>query len=778
MLKRKLTVILFILFSSATTIAQTKIVDNPATVSPDYPAALLELHSTNKGLLLTRVALVSTTSIAPLNEAFSLPAGMEVYNTATSGTGPTAVTPGVYYYNGTVWVREDGANNWTLVGNTGTTPGLNFIGTTDNVGFQVNTNNTPRMFVTNTGNVGIGTITPSQLLDVNGNATITGAAKIGNTNYDGTKLMVSDANRLLGGTPQPTSVEVLSSIADVNNLLHMDDNNTTARGGCILSNSETGNWADNMLGFLNDGSGFTHNYYLPGFTGRTTDAGWSYIVAQGKNIKGLGLLTNLAEPVVLGTNNIARLTVTGAGDVGIGTNTPGNKVEIVSNVAGTSGLTLTNLTAISAVNGSVLSIDPNTKAVILVPAGSGTTGNFWSLTGNALTVPGTATGDNFMGTTDDEDVVFARNGIQSGILQRGDNIIGGPGNTAWGVGSLNPATTGRLNVANGYQALHANTSGSMNVANGYQALALNTTGTVNVANGYQALYSNTTGGLNVANGYQALFANQTGTANVAEGNEALSANINGQLNIAIGNYSMRSNTSGTANVALGDQELENNTQGSYNVAVGVEALDGVVIGTRNTAIGNDAGPDGDLTNTTAIGDEANVAQSNTMMFGNGSIVGWGFGNSQPTTDHVFIVGSSGSLNGNGAYLSSGGDWTNTSDRNLKDNITPLNGEDILARIKALPVTKWRYKGSAEYHIGPMAQDFYKEFSLGSDDKHIASTDPAGVALIGIQQLTIEVDTLKTANTAAQQTITTLQQQIDALKAAVNQLQSAMAAKKD
>jgi len=69
--------------------------------------ALLDLRqntvdsSSTKGLLLPRVALVSTTSSSPLTAHV---AGMEVFNTDTTGD----VTPGTYYDDGTKWVKSGG----------------------------------------------------------------------------------------------------------------------------------------------------------------------------------------------------------------------------------------------------------------------------------------------------------------------------------------------------------------------------------------------------------------------------------------------------------------------------------------------------------------------------------------------------------------------------------------------------------------------------------------------------------------------------------------------
>ncbi len=65
-------------------------------------SAVLDLQTTNKGLLLPRVALTSTTAATPLSAHV---AGMTVYNTATAGTGTTAVSPGQYYNDGSKWTR-------------------------------------------------------------------------------------------------------------------------------------------------------------------------------------------------------------------------------------------------------------------------------------------------------------------------------------------------------------------------------------------------------------------------------------------------------------------------------------------------------------------------------------------------------------------------------------------------------------------------------------------------------------------------------------------------
>ena len=89
------------------------------------PSAKLEVNASDKGLLIPRVALTSTTDVATiLTPATSL----LVYNTNTAGTAPTNVTPGYYYWDGTKWVRmtntvkaQNGANISTTAPNASAT---------------------------------------------------------------------------------------------------------------------------------------------------------------------------------------------------------------------------------------------------------------------------------------------------------------------------------------------------------------------------------------------------------------------------------------------------------------------------------------------------------------------------------------------------------------------------------------------------------------------------------------------------------------------------------
>jgi hypothetical protein len=77
----------------------------------------------------------------------------------------------------------------------------------------------------------------------------------------------------------------------------------------------------------------------------------------------------------------------------------------------------------------------------------------------------------------------------------------------------------------------------------------------------------------------------------------------------------------------------------------------------------------------------------------------------------------------------------TSDRNLKENFATIDSREVLESVARLPISRWNFKTDGQTrHIGPMAQDFYAAFNIGTDDKHIATVDEGGVALAAIQGL--------------------------------------------
>ncbi|HUY05552.1 MAG TPA: hypothetical protein VMV62_02465 [Candidatus Paceibacterota bacterium] len=177
-----------------------------------------------------------------------------------------------------------------------------------------------------------------------------------------------------------------------------------------------------------------------------------------------------------------------------------------------------------------------------------------------------------------------------------DYFTGGAGNltmtgsygTANGYSALYHNTTGNSNTANGYSALYYNTTGNENAAFGYDALLSNTGGSFNTANGATALYYNTTGNYNIAIGGDALHYNTTGVDNTASGYQALLSNTTGSYNTASGSFSLSYNTSGSYNTALGYFAGENIATGYDNILIGANpdvGGDHLTTGTDNICIG-------------------------------------------------------------------------------------------------------------------------------------------------------------------------------------------------
>lgn len=91
-----------------------------------------------------------------INDAFTLP-------TTDGGPGEVLTTDG----SGLVsWQATSGG--WGFTGNGGTNPTNDFIGTTNNVGLNIRTNNINRIQISNAGNVGINTGAPTAMFDING----------------------------------------------------------------------------------------------------------------------------------------------------------------------------------------------------------------------------------------------------------------------------------------------------------------------------------------------------------------------------------------------------------------------------------------------------------------------------------------------------------------------------------------------------------------------------------------------------------------------------------
>ena len=269
----------------------------------------------------------------------------------------------------------------------------------------------------------------------------------------------------------------------------------------------------------------------------------------------------------------------GFSQVGINTTMPAAQLDVKSSnqttPANTDGILIPKIDAFPATNPTAAQ---NSMMVYLTTLSAGKQPGFyywdsattswvgflgkntgWTTTGNA----GTNAGTNFIGTTDNQDLVFKRNNIVSGKITAN--------NTAFGTTALNVVSAGTNNSAYGNSALISNTIGGSNTAVGSSALNNNVDGNTNSAFGNDALHDNIDGYSNTAFGSSSLFKNTTGLYNVAMGAVSLTKNTEGIYNTAVGSEALYNNTLGSLNTAIGFDSGINITSGSNNIAVGANA---------------------------------------------------------------------------------------------------------------------------------------------------------------------------------------------------------------
>lgn len=296
-------------------------------------------------------------------------------------------------------------------------------------------------------------------------------------------------------------------------------------------------------------------------------------------------------------------------NVGIGITTPLERLHVVGNVR-TSSLAGGGTKMVQAdITGTLNPLASGTASQVLLGTGvwgSVPTNTVWSLTGNSGTIDGT----NFIGTTDNVPFNVRVNNAKAARI---DSTLA---NTFWGYKAGNSMTTGNHNTLMGHFAGALMASGSRNVIIGDSASYSNITLSHLVAVGSLALFSNTDGTEVTAIGDSALFSNTTGDQSTALGYGVLRNNTTGSNNIGIGYHALYNNTTGHSNTALGNQALLNSTSGISNTSVGKRAGYSNITGFRNTFLGDSADVDFfNQTNATAIGWNAHVNTSNSMVLG-------------------------------------------------------------------------------------------------------------------------------------------------------------------
>jgi hypothetical protein len=169
----------------------------------------------------------------------------------TSNQLPPATSGQTLRYDGTAWVADsnlynDGINigigitspseKLHVAGNIGIQSGANaFVGTLDNYALSLRTNNTDSIFITNTGNVGIGTTTPDTKLSIIG-----GRLKVGEGN--------SSDGYIRLGTTEGSIIGTNGGVSSNYNGLWIGVNETNMN---IQADTTLPSWAVDIGGFDN-----------------------------------------------------------------------------------------------------------------------------------------------------------------------------------------------------------------------------------------------------------------------------------------------------------------------------------------------------------------------------------------------------------------------------------------------------------------------------------------------------------------------------------------------
>ncbi|HPW97292.1 MAG TPA: hypothetical protein PK218_01890 [Flavobacterium sp.] len=342
--------------------------------------------------------------------------------------------------------------------------------------------------------------------------------------------------------------------------------------------------------------------------------------------------------------------------VGIGTTSPHSQLEIASSnqvtPANTDGVLIPKINTFPATNPTALQqgmlVYLTTTATFASTSRSpgfyywdNTTTNWigiqtnptsnWNLLGNAATSIST----NFIGTTDNTDLVIKRNNIRAGYIGNPSTSPFTNANTSFGANSLlNPTITGVVgegtrNSAFGVNAMPGLTTGGLNTGIGEYTLFSATTGSANTAVGSAALYSVSTGRFNVAVGRNALVTSN-GSNNIGIGTSALNGNSSGNNNIAIGTSSFRLNSTGSNNLALGNQAGYNET-GSNKLYIEM-----------STAV---SGTDSSENNALIYGEFDNriVRTNGQLQIGNPTTSGYTFPTTRGTNNQILQTNATGTL---------------------------------------------------------------------------------------------------------------------------------------
>ena len=269
---------------------------------------------------------------------------------------------------------------------------------------------------------------------------------------------------------------------------------------------------------------------------------------------------------------------------------------------------------------------------------------------------------------------------------------------------------------------------------------------------------------------------QWDAANIGDYSVAIGQDVRASANNAVA-FGLRSTAAQVTSFAAGE---DNTASGASSVALGYHAhtnarsgsfvfSDRSSVDTLRAGVNHSAS--WRVSNGFRIFTASNLSTGVTIQ--SGSVVSnWGQSNAVISTS-------------TGAYLGTDGVWHDVSDVNRKHLFADVSGEDVLMRLRTLPITTWTYKVDADdvRHLGPTAQDFHAAFGLGRDPTTIAGVDEGGVALAAAQALEArtatqaeEIQRLRGENAAQTERIRALEEANTEMQARLARIEALLAAK--
>ena len=469
----------------------------------------------------------------------------------------------------------------------------------------------------------------------------------------------------------------------------------------------------------------------------------------------------------------ATFTYTSAGNLGVGTATPGVKLDVVGDIRTSNNLILQPVSGLAAPTyisagyfalNNLTDVDTTGFAdgnVLLYSAGA----SGW--------IPGTVSGGGGGALNDLSDATTV---YPSGNMYIGQGAGAGATTainmTAVGINALASNTVSNFATAIGAYAAEnaiASTQWSAIVAVGSEAgRNVGSTGGF-TAIGNEAL-KDFAGERNTAVGNIAMFTGPSGGGNDNTGvGDGVGAYMSGDRNTLLGTSAFRGgfggdyDHAGDDNVIIG-YNAAMNVQGattSNNVIIGTNTAAALRNGSSNLLIGNDVDVSGaNAANEMNIGDviyASGLYNATTHL---------GINNATPNVE-LDVTGD----------IEYTGTITDVSDRRLKTDITPLNTDEMMAKIAQINTYKFRMKDDPKGRIefGVMAQELEEQFpelvKTANDEMGTKSVNYVGLItpLIEVsKELKSENDTLRAElaemKTAQAKFEADIMQQVNGLKA--------------